>query len=292
MNRLKENVTGYVLLAPALIMLGLFVIIPIIYSFGLSFYSWDMLRPNPTFVGLDNYSRLLSDEEFYLTLKRTLLYALMTVPASMLLGLIFALLLDKGAKAWLLAYRSVFFAPMVTSAVAISVVWMWIYHPDHGLMNAILKPLGIGPFRWLNDEHTSLVSLAIMSIWKSSGYCVILYLAGLQSIDPHVEEAARMDGANGWHIVRHIKVPLLGPMTLLMLILQTIEQFQTFTQVNVMTQGGPAQSTELLVVQLYHYAFEMFQMGYASAIAITVFIIILALTLLQMAVVGRRVHYQ
>ncbi|MFC5449378.1 carbohydrate ABC transporter permease [Paenibacillus aestuarii] len=292
MNRLKENLTGYVLLTPAFVMLGLFVIIPIIYCFWLSFYSWDMLRPNPSFIGLDNYRRLFTDEEFYMTLKRTFLYAFMTVPSSMLLGLIFALLLDKGGKAWLIAYRSVFFAPMVTSAVAVSIVWMWIYHPDHGLMNALLKPLGIGPYRWLNDEQTSLVSLAIMAVWKTAGYCVILYLAALQSIDPHLEEAARIDGATSWHIVLKIKIPLIAPMTLLMLILQTIEQFQTFTQVNVMTQGGPAQSTELLVVQLYHYAFEAFQMGYASTIAITIFIIILALTLLQMVVIGRRVHYQ
>lgn len=288
----RTNLTGYVLLAPALIVIGIFVVIPILYSTGLSFFSWDMLRPHPTFVGLDNYTRLLSNAEFYHSLRITFLFAVMTVPGSILISIVFALLLDKGSKKLMIAYRSMFFAPMVTSTVAISTVWMFIYHPDHGLANSVLETFGLTPLHWLNDEQTSLISVAIMSAWKMLGYNVIILLAGLQNSDPGILEAARIDGAGELRIITKIRIPLLMPSIFLLLILLTIEQFQTFAQVNVMTQGGPAKSTELIVVQLYHYAFEQFQMGYASAISMIIFVVVLALVLLQMLLVGRKVHYQ
>lgn len=288
----KTNVAGYLLLAPSLLVIAIFVLIPVLYSAGLSLYSWDMLRPTPTFVGVDNYQRLFTNEEFYHSLKITFLFAAMTVPLSMLIALIFALLLDQGSKKLMITYRSMFFAPMVTSTVAISVVWMFIFHPDYGLANAIIESFGFKPLRWLNDTNTSLMSLAIMSIWKTLGYNVIILLAGLQNTDSSVLEAAKVDGANKWQVVTRIRIPLLTPSLFLLLILLTIEQFQTFTQVNVMTKGGPAKSTELVVVQLYHYAFELFQMGYASAISMVIFAIVLLLVVLQMIVVGRKVHYQ
>ncbi|WP_213522239.1 carbohydrate ABC transporter permease [Paenibacillus sp. J31TS4] len=280
------------MLAPALLVIGIFVLIPVCYSAVLSLFAWDMLRPHPTFVGGDNYTRLFADPDFYHSLKITFLFALMTVPTSMGIALVFALLLDRGAKKLLVAYRSMFFAPMVTSTVAISVVWMFIFHPDHGLANAILEGMGMKGLRWLNDANTSLLSLAIMSVWKMLGYNVIILLAGLQNIDSHVLEAAKIDGANEWQTTLKVRFPLLSPSLFLLLILLTIEQFQTFTQVNVMTKGGPAKSTELVVVQLYHYAFELFQMGYASALAMVIFILVLLLVLIQMFVIGRKVHYQ
>lgn len=288
----KTNAAGYLLLAPSLLVIAIFVLIPVIYSAGLSLYSWDMLRPTPTFVGMDNYQRLFTNEEFYHSLKITFLFAAMTVPSSMVIALIFALLLDQGSKKLMVTYRSMFFAPMVTSTVAISVVWMFIFHPDHGLANAIIESFGFKPLRWLNDTNTSLMSLAIMSIWKTLGYNVIILLAGLQNTDSSVLEAAKVDGANKLQIITRIRIPLLMPSIFLLLILLTIEQFQTFTQVNIMTKGGPAKSTELVVVQLYHYAFELFQMGYASAISMVIFAIVLLLVVLQMIVVGRKVHYQ
>lgn len=288
----KTTLTGYTLLAPSLLVIGIFVLIPICYSAGLSLFSWDMLRPHPTFIGLENYQKLFTNEEFYHSLKITFQFAAMTVPLSMLIALIFALLLDKGAQKLLVLYRSMFFAPMVTSTVAISAVWMFIFHPDHGVANAIIESFGFPALRWLNDANTSLISLAIMSVWKMLGYNIIILLAGLQITDSSVLEAAKIDGANEFQIIRRIRIPLLTPSIFLLLILLTIEQFQTFTQVNVMTKGGPAKSTELIVVQLYHYAFELFQMGYASAISMVIFVIVLILVLIQMLVVGRKVHYQ
>jgi ABC-type sugar transport system permease subunit len=180
----------------------------------------------------------------------------------------------------------------MTSTVAISVVWLWIYHPDYGLMNAVLGSLGASPVRWLSDPDTALVALAIMSVWKNIGFCVVLYLAGLQSISPNVVEAARMDGAGSARILRSVTVPLLAPTSFLLLILLTIDQFQTFAQVDVMTQGGPAGATKLIVPLIWEHAFELFEMGYASAIAVVLFLIVMGLTLVQMAVVGRKVSYQ
>ncbi|GAA3407349.1 carbohydrate ABC transporter permease [Paenibacillus hodogayensis] len=290
--RLRENAIGYLLILPAALLLLVFVIIPIFYSAGLSLLSWDMMRPKPVFVGLDNYGSLLASEKFYNSLGRTLLYAVMTVPASMLLSLGFALLLDKGLRFAMTIYRSFFFAPIVTSTVAISVVWMYIYHPDYGTANSVLAWFGIGPLRWLNASDTSLLSLAIMAIWKQTGFCVVIYLAGLQAIPVDLEEAAKVDGASLFRIIAQIKLPLLTPTVFFLLIYLTIEQLQTFTQISVMTRGGPAESTELIVMHLWKYAFERFQMGYASAIAIAMLVIILLLTWVQMALIGRKVHYQ
>ncbi|MDF2958359.1 MAG: ABC-type sugar transport system, permease component [Paenibacillus sp.] len=292
LQKWKNNLAGYLFLAPSLLILAVFVMIPIFYSAGLSFFSWDMLRPNPTFVGLENYERMFTNEEFYQSLKLTFLFAFITVPASLAAALFFALLLDRGAKKLMVLIRSMFFMPMVTSTVAISVVWMFIFHPDYGLMNEFLGWFGFEPLRWLNDAKTALLSLSVMSVWKSIGYCVIIFLAGLQSIDNQVLEAAKVDGATNWQTVFKVKLPLLTPSLFLLLILQTIDQFQTFSQVDVMTQGGPAKSTELIVVQLYHYAFELFQMGYASAISMIIFGVVLLLVLLQMLLLGKRVHYQ
>ncbi|NOU92746.1 ABC transporter permease subunit [Paenibacillus sp. LMG 31456] len=290
--KLREHAAGYVLLLPALLILFIFVVIPIFYSAGLSLLSWDMMRPAPTFIGLDNYVNLFQNDSFYNTLFRTLLYAVMTVPASMILALGFALLLDKGLRWVLTVYRSLFFAPIVTSTVAISVVWMFIYHPDYGLANELMKWLGFEPLRWLNDSDTALISLAIMAIWKHIGFCVIIYLAGLQGIPSDVEEAAKVDGAGLVRILFSIKLPLLTPTIFFLLIYLTIEQLQTFTQIDVMTKGGPAGSTELIVMHLWNYAFERFQMGYASAIAMVLLGIILLLTWIQMRFVGSKVHYQ
>lgn len=290
--KLREHYTGYVLLLPALLILFVFVVVPFFYSMWLSLLSWDMMRPAPTFIGLDNYVNLFQSDGFYNTMFRTLLYALMTVPVAMVLALVFALLLDKGRLWALTIYRSFFFAPIVTSTVAISVVWMFIYHPDYGMANTLLQWLGIAPLRWLNDSDTALISLAVMAIWKHIGFCVIIYLAGLQGIPNDLEEAAKVDGAGLMRILYSIKLPLLTPTIFFLMIYMTIEQLQTFAQIDVMTKGGPAGSTELIVMHLWNYAFERFQMGYASAIAMVLLGFILLLTWIQMRLVGSKVHYQ
>lgn len=292
MKHWKEHATGYLFLAPALVILGTFVVIPIFYSICLSFLSWDMMRPNAKFVGLGNYIKLLTSPDFFHSLSITFLFALLTVPSSLLIALCFSFLLDKGANWSKLLYRSAFISPMLTSTVAISVVWIFIYQPDYGLANEVLGWFGAHPLRWLNSPDTALISLAIMSVWKGLGFSVIVLLAGIQSIPADIEEAARVDGAGLWRTVFGIKLPLLTPSIFLLMILTTIDQFQTFSQVDVMTRGGPAKSTELIVAHLYHYGFERFQMGYASSIAVFILLFTLLMTLIQMQVVGKRVHYQ
>ncbi|WP_248927998.1 carbohydrate ABC transporter permease [Paenibacillus hamazuiensis] len=290
--RLRENAAGFMLLSPSLLILFVFVVIPIGYSACLSLFSWDMMRPSPTFVGFDNYVHLFGNPAFYSTLTRTLLYTVLTVPAAMTISLAFAILLDKGVRSLITIYRTLFFAPIITSTVAISVVWMFIYHPDYGLANSVLQSLGLQPLKWLNASSTALLSLAIMAVWKQIGFCVIIYLAGLQGIPAELEEAAKVDGAGRYRVLASIKLPLLTPTVFFLVVYLTIEQLQTFAQVDVMTKGGPAGSTELIVMHLYNYAFERFQMGYASAIAMVLLVIILLLTWVQMRSAGRKVHYQ
>nr|WP_275983973.1 sugar ABC transporter permease [Paenibacillus hamazuiensis] len=210
----------------------------------------------------------------------------------MTISLAFAILLDKGVRSLITIYRTLFFAPIITSTVAISVVWMFIYHPDYGLANSVLQSLGLQPLKWLNASSTALLSLAIMAVWKQIGFCVIIYLAGLQGIPAELEEAAKVDGAGRYRVLASIKLPLLTPTVFFLVVYLTIEQLQTFAQVDVMTKGGPAGSTELIVMHLYNYAFERFQMGYASAIAMVLLVIILLLTWVQMRSAGRKVHYQ
>ena len=270
----------------------MFIAIPIVYSIGLSFFNWDMVRPNPKFIGFDNYTKLFANSAFYKSFGLTLLFALMTVPTTLCIALGFAFMLDKGSKATKLFYRSAFISPMLTSTVAISIVWIFIFHPDYGLANDVLRSIGLDTVRFLNDPATALPSLAVMSIWKAMGFSVIVLLAGIQSIPGEVEEAAKVDGAGMWRTLLQIKLPLLTPSIFLLLILSTIDQFQTFTIVDVMTKGGPAKSTELIVSHLYHYGFERFQMGYASSIAVFILLFTLFMTIVQMQVMNKRVHYQ
>jgi multiple sugar transport system permease protein len=176
--------------------------------------------------------------------------------------------------------------------VAVSVVWMWIYHPDVGLMNYLLNLLHLPSIRWLNDPRWAMPALIILGIWKGLGYNVIIYLAGLQNIPQHLYEAAQIDGANRLQLFRHVTWPLLTPTSFLILIMAVINSFQAFTEFHVMTQGGPIGSTTVIVYYLYQQAFQQFNMGYGSALAIVLFLIILGLTLIQNKMLGSKVHYQ
>jgi multiple sugar transport system permease protein len=283
--------TAYGLLAPSFIVLLVFVFFPVVYAFFLSFQRWRLLRGAATFAGLANYQFMLSSPDFWQSLRNTLYFAAVSIPASMALALFIALLLNRPLRGMAL-YRTAFFIPVITSMVAVSVVWMWIYHPDVGLMNWLLGLVGLGPVRWLNEPGPAMPALIIMSVWKGLGYNVIIYLAGLQNVPQHLYEAARIDGANRWQLFRHITWPLLTPTSFLIFIMATINSFQSFTQIHVMTQGGPLGSTTVIVYYLYQQAFQQFNMGYGSAVAMALFAIILTLTLIQTKVLEPRVHYQ
>ncbi len=290
-RQVMDWLTAYGMLTPSFLVLAVFIYFPVVFTLYLSFQRWRLLRGPAAFAGLANYQFMLTSEDFWQALRNTFYFATGAIPTGMALALIIAMLLNRPLRGMAL-YRTAYFIPVITSMVAVSVVWLWIYHPDVGLMNWLLGLVGLGPVRWLNEPRPAMPALIIMSVWKGLGYNVIIYLAGLQNVPQHLFEAARIDGANRWQLFRHITWPLVTPTSFLIFIMAVINSFQSFTQVHVMTQGGPLGATTVIVYYLYQQAFQQFNMGYGSAVAMALFVIILALTLIQMKVLGPRVHYQ
>jgi multiple sugar transport system permease protein len=286
-----EWLSGYAFLAPSFIVLAVFTYFPVVYALGISFFKWRIMRGDPVFNGLTNYQLLLTSADFWQAISNTIYFAVGSIPTGMAIALLIALLLNRPMRGRSI-YRTAYFLPTITSMVAVSVVWMWIYHPDVGLMNYFLELFHLPAIRWLNDPVWAMPSLILLSIWKGMGYNVIIYLAGLQNIPEQLYEAAKIDGANRWQLFRNVTWPLLTPTTFLILIMAVINSFQAFTEFNVMTQGGPLGVTTTIVYYLYQQAFQQFNMGYGSALAIVLFLIILGLTLVQNKVIGSRVHYQ
>ncbi|MBE3597851.1 MAG: sugar ABC transporter permease [Limnochordaceae bacterium] len=283
----SEAVQAWLFLLPALAILATFVAWPAAYSFYLSLHDWDLMSPARRFAGWANYARLARDGQFWTAAAHTLEYALLTVPANMALGLGLALALHR-TRRLRTVLRTSYFSPVVTSTVAASAVWMWIYHPEVGLLNDLLhRVFGTGPIPWLADPRWAMPAVALMSVWRSAGYTMVLFLAGLQGVPRELQEAARIDGAGSWGVFRHVTWPMLSPVTLFVFIISIIDSLQVFTQVHVMTQGGPAGATEVVVYYLYYRAFELFQMGYASAVAYVLFAAIVALTVWQLRLSGR-----
>ncbi len=266
-------------------------------SFYMSFTSWTMLSP-PKWVGLENYTTLATgDPLFYTSIYNTVYYVIFSVPLGMVVSLLLALLLNQKVKG-ISILRTVFYLPSVTNLVAISVLWVWIFNPEFGLLNSVLRTISIeGPY-WLQSETWSKPSLILMSLWSVGGG-MIIYLAALQGIPQQLYEAAELDGANIWHKLKSITIPMLTPAIFFNLIMSIIGSFQVFTQAYVMTQGkspgtegGPANSTLFYVLYLYKKAFQQFKMGYASAMAWVLFLVILVLTLIQFKLSKRWVYYE
>lgn len=291
-KHLKETFTAYLYLLPATVVLVTFHFAPVFYAFYVSLLDWNYISPNPTFVGFANYAALLKDSDFITSLINTVYYVIGTVPTSMAVALFVAILLNQKIRglAW---YRTVYFLPVITAANAVAIIWFWIYHPDYsGLLNGLLDRLGLPIQSWLLDPKWAMPCIILMSIWKGLGYNVVIFLAGLQNISSEYYEAAQIDGAKGWSMFRYITWPLLSPTTFFVLIISVIGSFQVFSQVYVMTRGGPLKSTLVVVYYLYKIGFEDFKMGYASAMAYALFVIIFTLTLLQRKYIGSRVYYQ
>ncbi len=282
---------AYWFLLPTLVIVFGFHVLPVLYSFGLAFYNWDLLTP-AKFVGFRNFVLLWNDPLFWKSIWNTLYYTAVSVPLNIILALSVALLLNQHIKG-IDAYRVIYFIPVITSINAISIVWKLIYHPSWGLLNKFLESMGIPGQRWLLDPKWAMLSIIIMSVWKGLGYNVIIFLTGLKNIPTHLYEAATVDGATRWHKFRHVTWPLLSPVTFFVLVMSVIGSFQVFAQIYMMTPGGgPMNSTTTIVFYLYKVGFGDFHFGYAAAIAFELFIMIFALTLIQKLVVEKRVHYQ
>jgi len=284
-----DDVAGWLFIAPNLFGFLVFVAGPVVAGFAISFTEWNLLSA-PQYVGLHQYRELLQDPLVWLSLKNTLIYSLISIPGGMAVSLLLALGVNYAAFTAKI-YRTLFFIPVVTSAVAVALMWKWIFNQQFGLLNYLLTEIGVGKVGWLTDPKIALVSVAIVSIWKSMGYYMVLFLAGLQGIPREYYEAAALDGAGSWHRFRDITLPLLSPTLFFVLIISGIGSFQVFDQVYVMTKGGPGNSTLVYNYYLYQNAFEYFRMGYASALAYFLFALIFAITLLQIKFLSKRVQY-
>ena len=286
----REWLAAAVFLAPNMIGLTVFIVIPVIAGFFISFTEWDMLSA-PEFIGVDNYVELLTDDRlFWITLRNTLVYSLFVIPGSIVISLLLALALNTRIRG-VGIYRTIYFLPYVSSTIAISLVWKWIMHPDFGILNGFLSLFGAPKLGWLQDRNMALLSVAIVAIWHSAGYNMTIFLAGLKGIPRTYYEAAQIDGATYWQRFWRITFPLLTPTLFFVLVISLIGSFQVFNLVYIMTEGGPGNSTQVYVYYLWENAFSYFRMGYASAMAYILFLIMLAITLFQVRLLGRRVNY-
>jgi multiple sugar transport system permease protein len=285
----EEARFAWLSLTPALLFFALFVGFPVVYSFYLSFHEWNMMAPRPTWIGGENYAELLRDQLFLRSLLQTTLFTLGITACIVVFSMATAILLDQKLKQIQL-YRTIYYLPAVTSVVAIGIVWLWIFDPQYGLINQLLRSAGILGPRWLADQKLALPALIMTAAWRNIGYFATIFLAGLQGIDAMYYEAARIDGAGAWGCFRRITLPMLRPTTLFVVIMSVILSFQVFALVYVMTGGGPAGATSVIVFYLYQQAFTYFRMGYACAVGYVLFGIIFTLTLLQFKFFGKQVE--
>ncbi|CAM2777310.1 MULTISPECIES: carbohydrate ABC transporter permease [Paenibacillus] len=275
---------------PALIPLLIFWLGPLGYIVYLSFTDWDFMSPDKLFVGLDNYSYLLTNSEFYRSLKVTLLFGLGSVVPTIVGGLALAMLMNSKMKSSGL-FRTLLFSPWVTPTVAVSIAWSWIFEPEVGLANLLLGWVGISPIGWLKDQNWALVAVLIVTLWKSIGWSMVFYLVALRNLPSDLLEAASIDGAGSWDKFRSITLPLISPTTFFLSIILTIQSLQAYDQINVMTQGGPAGSTRTLLYMYYQSAFESFNVGEASSIAVVIILICVLLSGVSFLLGRRLVHY-
>lgn len=286
LSRLANNKSfmGWVFIMPALTGTFVFIIIPVFFSFGLSFVNWDLLN-KPEFVGLGNYLEIFTSPLFGKILLNTIVYAISTSIFAVILPLVLACILNskiKGSE----FFKTAYFLPFVTPMIVIAVVWQWIFDPNIGILNYILK-LHIN---WLYDVNFAMPALIIVSVWKLIGYNMVIFLSGFSTINQSLFEAAKIDGANAFDTFRFVTVPLLSPTIFFVVVITCISSFQVFDLIYMMTQGGPMDSTNVLVYAVYKNAFEYFKIGQASAMAYVLFAIILILTLIQWKLRKRLVY--
>jgi multiple sugar transport system permease protein len=284
----REPISAWLYLSPALILLSIFYLYPTLRLIYDSLYNWDGMGAR-TYVGVQNYQLLLKDEEFWQTVKNSFIFIIASVPTGMAISLGMALLIQKSLIGRDI-FRTIFFAPVVTSLVAAGLVFVWLLNYDYGVLNLMLESVGLAKLPWLRDDPYAMLSVVLMTIWKDAGYNMILFLAGLNNISESYYEAARIDGAGSWQMFCKITWPLLMPTTFFILVVRIIFSFRAFEQIYAMTKGGPVGSTTVFVYYIYEKAFKYFEIGYASAAAIALLMIVLGLTYIQFRVVKNEKH--
>lgn len=286
----KENMMGFLFILPAMIPLLVLWIIPIIWSGGLSFTDWDMMSENIHFMGLKNYTSLLKDPNFGKVLWNTLVFALGSTVPSIVIGLLVALAMN-GARRGTGIYRTVIFAPYITPMVAVSVVWSWIFEPRVGILNFVLELFGLPGSQWTQSSETAMLSVLIVTVWKSIGWTMIFYMEAIRKVPQNLLEAAAIDGANSFWRFWKIIIPMISPTTFFLVIMSTISSLQAYDQIQVLTQGGPAGATRTLLYYYYQEAFRNFNTGKASAVAIVLVLITVVLSLIETEVSKKTVFY-
>ena len=285
----SDHAVGWAFAFPAVFLIVLFGIVPIVWSAILSFQKTNLLSP-PQWVGIRNYQALAHDPLFKGAARHTLVYTVLFVPLSVAGGLLTAVALNRRIRGirW---YRTAVFVPVVVSTIAEAIVFLWVFDPNFGLANWLLGRVGLGPFGFFDSPNGALYSIVMMTVWGWIGFDVIVYLAALQGIPPELVEAAEIDGAGTAGIFRNVTLPLLGPVTLFLVVWSSINALQLFDEVYLATNGGPGTATNVLVLYLYKLAFQQGIAGYAAAIAYVLFVAILVLTIVQLLVGKRLVHY-
>ena len=289
-RRSRFDPSGYFFLLPSLLAFCVFIVFPVVASFYLAFTRYDILTP-PRFIGLRNFEFMFSgDPLFWKVLGNTIYYSLLQVPLNIVCALGLALALNAKLRG-VVVYRTLYFIPVVSSIIAVAIVWRWVYDADWGIANWLLSYIGVPKQNWLFDPYLAMPSVIVMNVWKNMGYNMVLFLAGLQGIPEVYYEAAKIDGARRWHLFRHITLPLLSPVMFFVLVISVINSFQVFGAIYIMTKGGPLDATNVLVYHLYFKGFNELQMGYAAALAWVLFSFLFVITLVQSRLSRGWVHY-
>jgi multiple sugar transport system permease protein len=289
---LQEMLAGYSFILPAFLALTIFLVIPILASITLIFMKYDILSP-PEWIGLANIKQLLSDKRMLLVYRNSVIFVLGATFLNNLLGLILAMGVNR-AMPGILRYvlRTAIFFPVLTTTASLALVWKFLLTQDRGVVNYLLMQIGLSPVPWLSSSQWAIFSVILYDVWKSVGFLMVLYLAGLQGIPQSLYEAASIDGANRWQLNRYITLPLITPTAFFAIVISLIGAFQVFDNVWVLTDGGPGDASRLIVLYIYEVGFRRFEMGYASAVSMTLFLVLIVLTLIQFFFSRRWVHYE
>jgi multiple sugar transport system permease protein len=283
LRQMRREWSAYLFIAPGVIIFSVFTVIALIFAFWLTFHEWSIIQPETPYIGLDNYRQMLNDEDFQQSIINTFYFTGASIPLTMSLGLLLALLLNQPLR-FRGVFRTMYYLPVVTPFVVSAILWKWLYRGEAGLINYYLLKTHLidQPLLWLSDQNLAMPAVILMSVWGGVGFSMVIYLAGLQGIPEELYEAAEIDGAGVFARFWHVTVPMLSPTSLFLLVIGIIGSFQVFTQIFVMTQGGPVGRTTTMVYFIYKAAFANYQMGYASTLAIVLFLMLLGVTAFQL----------
>jgi len=276
----KRKLNAYLMLLPAIIYFILFVYYPVFNLFKLSFFKYDLFR-EPEFVGMVNFIKLVRDKDFLSALGNTIYFSFFTTLFSVAISFFLAIIIERSTR-MANFYKVVYFIPYISPAVAVALIWQWLYHPgETGLLNYFISFWGIPPQSWHHDPQLAMPSLIVISIWQGLGYRIVIFIAGLKAIPRQYHEAAEVDGANAWQRIKYVTFPCLKPVFQFVLIITTLQTFRIFTPMYILTAGGPVGKTTTIVYSLYKQAFQFSKWGYAAAQAIVLFVFLLILSFIQ-----------